>query len=114
MNREQAIALLRRHCPSFPRDPAHGPLARIVDAVMEASSRSITQRAPVYQPGTTLAQLVRDGVSRGLPSEQIIAEAAASGHIIDDELVSIVERDFERCLLGFHRQLVFLSTSAHR
>ena len=47
-------------------------------------------------------------------ARQIIAEAAASGHIIDDELVSIVERDFERCRLGFHRQLVFLSTSAHR
>ena len=60
MNREEAITLLRRHSPSFPRDPTHGPLVRIVDAVMEAANTGSAEEPVMASSNAALGQLPED------------------------------------------------------
>ena len=60
---------------------------------------------PVYAPGTSLYEIITDGISRGFKASQIIEEASWSGYTIDEKLVVAVRRDFNSQMDDFFKDL---------
>jgi hypothetical protein len=58
---------------------------------------------PVYRPGTTLYDIIIDGVSRSFETSQIIEEASWSGYVIDEKPVDAVRKDFNAQMEKFFK-----------
>lgn len=70
---------------------------------------TVGQPQSVYKQGTTLSEMILDGISRDFENSQIIAEAASAGFAIDESVVATMRKSFEDKM---HSQLIKKDTAS--